>query len=172
MSPFRTSTRSATSADDSPADASLVERMLDEVEVLLNAGEFARAEKRIAECRVRSPLVANALAVCHIRQGTPQRAIEILRPQVLQPGGLLIRDEASPLLHANFAIALLASGNLDGFRKSLDDTRTVNDPALDRLRHAYADWRSGLSFWQKLKLTFASESPEGGPMVAELASLR
>ena len=74
-----------------------------------------------------------------------------------------LRDDAPPVFKLNFAASLLATGNLDGFLSVLDEVEDDGHPAARRYREAYRQWRSSLSFGQRLKGVFAgSPSPPPG----------
>src|SRR4051812_5805649 len=84
--------------------------VLDSVESLLHAGRPQQALDLLASARFSSPWAANATAVCLLRLGRAERAVELLRDLVLSAGGVCLRPDAPSTFKINFATALLAAG--------------------------------------------------------------
>jgi hypothetical protein len=123
--------------------------LLAKVGKLLDDAQPARALELIARARLYSPWVTNATAVCLLRLGQAQRAVELLRGMVL--GGIVVRDDVPTVFKTNFATALLASGNLSGCLRVLTEIHAEQDPAVRRLRAAIRGWEGSLSTWEKVR---------------------
>lgn len=64
---------------------------------------------------------------------------------------MMLKPDAPLVFKTNFATALLASNNMAGCLSVLHEIKNEEDPTVKRLRAAIAQWKQGLSFWQKLK---------------------
>lgn len=93
-----------------------------------------------------SPWVENARAVCLLRLGQPARAAEVLRGLVFDPSGLTVRTDADPAFLANYATALLLTGNTDGFHGMLNAVRDRGHPAVVRLTDAVRRWKAAMTW--------------------------
>ena len=61
------------------------------------------------------PEVLNARAVAQMLLGDHDRAIEVLRPLLFPEDGLMMDSNADPARAVNYCLALLRSGNEQGF---------------------------------------------------------
>lgn len=124
------------------------------VMALLDAGKPAEALKSLS--RDSSDWACNARAVCYLRLGEAQMAIDTLRGMVVT-GHLNLRKEAPAVFKSNFATALFLSGNIGGGESVLSELRNEADDSVTRLRAAYQKWRSSMTFWEKLRSWFSGE---------------
>jgi hypothetical protein len=119
--------------------------LLARVDRLLTDGQPAEALDAATRA-VRCPWVENARGVCLLRLGRPGQAVEVLRGLVYDPTGLTIRADAEPLFLANYATALLLSGNDDGFLGVLGAVRDRKHPYVTRLTDAVRRWKAGMTW--------------------------
>lgn len=147
MSPQAAPAGSFNTADARPSEEADVLR---EVEKLLEEGRPDAALERIRRSRDASPWLANATAVCQLRLGDARSAVDTYRGLVLT-GGLFLREDAPTVFKVNFAIALIADGNLTGGLRVLDELRQEEHPAVREIRDAVRRWEEGMTFWQKLR---------------------
>lgn len=138
-----------TQAAPSEAIPGDVEEVLRRVDRHLQAGQPEQALEEIGRSGRKSDRLANAAAVCQIRLGNAQKAVESLRGLVVH-SGIYLRDDVPPVFKVNFAAALLASGNVDGFLSTLQDVGDGH-PSARKYREAYRSWRASLTWWERVK---------------------
>ncbi|MFG0243399.1 MAG: hypothetical protein ACF8R9_11505 [Phycisphaerales bacterium JB054] len=124
------------------------ERVLREVVALVERGLPDDALKLLKSANGADPVLMNAAGVCHLRAGRPDRAVEVFR-RLCVGEGIGIRPDANQLHVANFATALLLSGNLNACRHHL---RLVDPrhPVAAQVSGAIAGWEASLGGWQRL----------------------
>ena len=150
--------------DRSPA----IDEAIAQAQQHLDAGKPDKALAAVNKAHLKSPWITNAIAVCQIRRGNATEAVEILRHMVLH-GHIQLRADVPAIFKANFAAALLAAGNFEGFEATMREVGPQAHPAALKFQDAYERWKSSLSLWDKLKLmaggspkrTFVSETPLG-----------
>ena len=136
--------------------------LLDRVSQLLHQGDPRAALEHLGRTKDTSPWVVNARAVCLLRLGDAQRAVELLRGVVLGAGGFGLKEDAPAAFKTNYATAQLLAGNLTGCIVTLAQARDEGHPAVRRLRDALRQRRSRLSFWEKVRSFLGSDV--GGPV--------
>lgn len=124
--------------------------LLDQVEKCLQEGQPKKALEVLSRNKIPSAWSTNAVAVCLLRLGQADRAIELLRPLVLS-GSLFLRPDVPTAWKVNFATALLMTDNLFGCLQVLRDIRDEQHPSVQRLRGAFHRWQKGLPLWQKIQ---------------------
>src|SRR5262245_58160211 len=129
-----------------PAD---VAGLLGRVEQELQAQGPRAALEVLDRAKATGPWPTNARAVCLLRLGEAQAALELLRGLVLDGAGL--RDTVPTVFKVNYATAQLLSGNLTSCIVTLGQARDEGHPAVQRLRGAIRRWHQGLSFWGKAR---------------------
>lgn len=134
-----------------------VDQVVQQLRQLLEEGRLEKALEVVGRSPVRSTWLSNAAAVCQIRLGSPEKAVEILRPLVVQ-GGIHLRSDVPAAFKLNFAAALLATGNLDGFLATLHEVGTDEHPAAGRYREAYRRWKAGFTLWEKVKMSLGGKA--------------
>lgn len=124
------------------------ERVLREVVALVDRGLPEEALKLIKSANGADPVLINAVGVCHLRAGRPDRAVEVFRGLCVGEG-IGVRSGASQLHVANFATALLLTGNLNACRHHL---RLVDPrhPVAVQLSGAISAWEASLGGWRRL----------------------
>tara|TARA_R110002167_G_C12678096_1_gene651259 strand:- start:671 stop:1207 length:537 start_codon:yes stop_codon:yes gene_type:complete len=128
-----------------------IDMLLNRVDQLLQANAPDQALKLISNSKIKTPWLKNATAVCQLRLGNPQVAIEIYR-SLLVNGGIFLRADAPVVFKVNFAVALLLDKNLPGFYNALFDVKEEEHPSIPKLKAAVKSWRQQLTLWQKLQL--------------------
>ena len=139
------------------------EHGLDKARTLLDAGEPQRALEVLSKLD-RAPWVENARGVCLMRLGHAEKAVPIYR-MLLLSGGVTLREDAPETFKANFATALMLSGNIDGGLAVLGELGKSTNPAVARLRQTVAQWRKSLNPARRL-LSLLGVSPQK-PMVLD-----
>jgi len=127
-----------------------VEEVLKKVAPLIESGEYTKALELIGRSKGESPWITNALGVCRLRMGTPATAVEAFRGLVLASGGLILRSDVPTVFKTNYATALLLAGNLEGATDVLRELGEEGGVRVRKLERAIANWKLGLSVWQKL----------------------
>lgn len=122
----------------------------EQIEKLLQVGQPKKALDVLARSKLHSPWSTNAIAVCLLRLGQTDRAIELFRNLMLS-GSLFLRSDVPTAWKGNFATALLMDNNLFGCIGLLEDIQDEHHPSVQRLRGALRRWRSGLSLWEKIQ---------------------
>lgn len=124
-----------------------------EVRRHLDDGQHERAIDAIVRAGAKSPWLTNALGVCQLRMRNGARAVEIFRGLVLT-GGIHVREDVPPVFKLNFAAAMLATGNVDGFLSVLGEMGDDEHPSVARYREAHRRWRDGLSLRERIRHAF------------------
>lgn len=153
---------------DKITDASWPEAVaptLAKVEAELQAGRVKQALELLRRADAASPWVANALGVCQMRLGEAQSAVVTLRKMAVADH-LSSRADAPVVFKANFAAALLLSGNLAGGVSMFKEIEQECHPAIARLRSALAQWKESLSFWERINWYLGGEPSR--PVVLDL----
>jgi hypothetical protein len=132
-----------------------VEDLLGKVNNLLQEDRTREALDLLVRAKVTSAWVTNAVGVCELRLGSAESAVATFRNLVLS-GGLFLRDDVPTVCKANYAVALLAAGNLAGGLVVLDEISDEENPAVLRLRAAVERWRRGLTLWEKFGWWFGT----------------
>ena len=126
----------------------------------IQAGRPDAAAARLRELSPDSKAVRNAQAVCLMLRGECQKAIELLGALVFPRDGLMMDSGADPAWCANFCLALLRSGNQDGFRSYAGKLEPSGHPAVDAVRGLlHASDQPGKGFGSRLRRLFAGTPP-------------
>ncbi len=121
----------------------------DQIEKLLQEGQPKKVLDVLARSKVHSPWSTNALAVCLLRLGQAEQAVELFRNLVLS-GSLFLRSDLPTTWKVNFATTLLMADNLVGCNRLLGEIQDEGHPSVQRLRSALTRWHNDLSLWQKI----------------------
>lgn len=124
--------------------------VLNQVEKLLQAGQPKQALDLLARSKAHAPGSTNATAVCLLRLGQADRAVELFRNLVLS-GSLFLRLDVPTAWKVNFATALLMANNLGGCVRLLAEIQEEDHPGVQLLRAALQSWYNGLSVWEKIR---------------------
>lgn len=123
-------------------------KLLQEVGRLLNEGEAEQAIALIARSGERSDWVTNAKGVCQLRAGDATSAVQTFRR--LAVTGLYVRADVPPVFVANFAAAMMATGNFDGYAFAMSSLSEADHPSVARYRSEYGRWLEALPPWKRL----------------------
>jgi hypothetical protein len=146
-----------TAAQPVQADAKTAEPdLFEQVEALLASDQPQQALSLLNREKQKLEWMVNAQAVCQLRLGKFEQAMELLRGRVLAASSVCLRGDIPPALAVNFATALLLMGNVDGCVSALHDIKDQQHAGVRQLNAAIADWRRGLTFGQKVRLWFGS----------------
>lgn len=137
--------------------------LLQQIAELLEAGQPKKALDVLARSKDHSPWSTNAIAVCLLRLGQAEQAVELFRNLVLS-GSLLLRPEVPTAWKVNFATALLMTDNLAGCIQMLRDLREEDHPSVQRLRKAIRQWEEELSLWEKIQWHLGGQPARGVPL--------
>ena len=143
------SSQSKQNGNQDPRPPDVLE-LLDKVSATLDAGHPQKALEFLQRSKVRSPWVSNAMAVCLLRLGDTNRAVEMLKGLVVT-SGVCFRTDVPAVFLTNFATALLMAHNVSGSISALSNVRDEANPTVQRLRGAIRKWKAGLSVWQKIR---------------------
>lgn len=166
QSGFSRDNRALASVDASEGHAGIpadIAAVLDDVRQHLASGDPQKALDVIKRSKLKSHWLTNAVGVCRIRLGDAASAVELFRGLVVKQG-ILLRDDVPTKFKLNFAAALLASGNADGFLAVLSEIREAGDQSVVKYKDAYTRWRASLSPWDRIKGLVGGASR---PFVAE-----
>lgn len=94
----------------------------------------------------RSPVRSHMMAVCAMRFGDVDFALNLLRGLCLTSGTTIVRRETSDTLRINFATTLLLKGLPSGTLEILQDVRDRDSPPVRQLKGAIATWEKRLSW--------------------------
>ncbi|MGE3182534.1 MAG: hypothetical protein AB7N71_12960 [Phycisphaerae bacterium] len=134
--------------------------ILARVQNLLDQNDVQQAIEQVRKHGNGSAEMSNAYAVCLMRSGQADKAVEIYRSALVQPGGVCLKPEMPTEYKANYAGALLLTGNVAGCLAVLRDAHAEGNPVVIKLRAAIQQWLRSLSWWQRLWLRLANEAPK------------
>lgn len=120
----------------------------DQIEKYLHASQPKKALDVLAQNKAYSAWSTNAVAVCLLRVGKADHAVQLLRNLVLS-GSVLLRPDVPTAWKVNFATALLMTDNLFGCIQVLRDIRDEHHPGVQRLRGAIRCWHRELTMAEK-----------------------
>ena len=128
---------------------------------LAAAGKYEEALSALSGENSAASDIKNARAVCLMRLGRHDAALQILRSLVLQSGSTWMKPELPIVYRVNFATALLLAKLPGGVRDALFDIQEKDHPSVVRLHNALDVWQKRLTWWQRLnwKLGVAPEVP-------------
>jgi hypothetical protein len=129
---------------------------LDQIRRCLETGSIEEA-LRIAKKNEADPDMRNAIGVCQMRLGYPERAIAIYRTLTLASCGVIVKPGIPDKYKINFATAHLLNGHVPGCKWMLNELTDRNSPAANRLREAIARWKKSLSIWERFNFVFGGE---------------
>ena len=104
--------------------------------------------------------VKNTRAVCFLRVGGYQEAVNIYRTFVLASGGISLKSDLATIYRTNYAVALLLMGLPSGCLAALVGIDPSNE-TVRKLRAAIRTWEAKLSFWQWLNWKVGGMDPPG-----------
>jgi len=143
---------------------------LSAVKQLLDQKKPDQAGKLLAGSR--TPAETNALGVCLLRLGNHQEAIQLFRGLVLPGGGVITSRDVPATYRLNFASALLADGNYDGFISFLNDVPAADHSEARRLHEVHDRWLQSMSLGRKLLWHLGLLQPPSWPSLpAEAGTL-
>jgi hypothetical protein len=131
--------------------------LVEQVTSLLDEGQPGKAVEALSRAKQSSSWATNALGVCLLRLGKAKSAVDLFRGLVLTANGVSMRQDVPGEYRRNFAVALLASGNVAGGMSVLADVGAEGHPTVQAIRAAVARWKAGLSFWQKVRWYMGGE---------------
>ncbi|QDS93732.1 hypothetical protein FF011L_25050 [Roseimaritima multifibrata] len=116
---------------------------------LVRQGEYTKAIDYLSALP-KDPETSNAIAVCLLRDGQIDVALNRLRQLVTMPGSIVVRLNGNERHGRNFATALLMYGSPSGALDVLNDLRDQKDPRLCLLRQSINTWAKSLPFFRRL----------------------
>ena len=143
------SNRKTEVAQNTGNDAAVLNPTLQHAKVMIQKGDYAGAANLLATAG-HDPKVRNALGVCLMRSGKIDKAVDVYRSFVLNPGSVVERREASNSSKRNFATALLMKGFPSGALAVLAEIRDPDHPMAVRLHSAIRQWEKSLSWFRRL----------------------
>lgn len=157
----RTSTETANAKDKlaashpaAQAAATNSPDVLTRAAALLDADQPQQALDLLNRAKLQGDAVLNAQAVCQLRLGKHEQAMELLRGRVIASSSVCLRGDVPTPLAVNFATALLLLGNVPGCQSALHEIEDKSHAGVVQLKAAVQQWRGGLSFWEKVRLWF------------------
>lgn len=139
--------------------------LLAKAEAALESGDPARALELLSRSKTPSHLLTNMRAVCLLRLGQTTQAMEMLRSQVVNVGGVCLRYDVPEAMKINFATALLLSGNVPGCRSILQEVQNQDHPGVRQIHEAIRKWKQSLTFGEKLRFWMGMDVSR--PVVAD-----
>jgi hypothetical protein len=137
-----------------------VSDLLAQVRRLLDAGDVHAALAALRQFGLATVELRNAYGVCLLRTGAIAKAIDVYRDLVIGAGGVCLRPNCHPTFVANYATALLLSGNINGCIAALNEVRSRETPLALRLQTAIAQWKRSLSWTQRLLFAIYNVEPK------------
>lgn len=125
---------------------------------LINKDDYIGAANLLAAAG-RDPQTRNAQAVCLMRAGRFDAAVDVYRSFILVQGSLLERKDVSNAYKRNFATALLMKGLPSGALAVLKATGEPNHPMAIQLYGAIKRWEKSLSWLKRMDWKFNAIEP-------------
>ncbi len=155
-------------SSDTPSASTTLSRTIDSrlqrVQEVVGKGNYQRALELLPADN-QDPEIRNCRAVCMIRLHQFEAAFNILRTTVVNSGTQATRPEVSDHIKINFAIALFYGGHPNGALDVLSETRREDDPCVQQLRQATAQWVAGMGLLQKFDWKLNRIAPKKLPAV-------
>lgn len=107
-----------------------------------------QALQLLTSTKVNSRWMQNATAVCQIRLGKAQKAVDIYRHLIVS--GIEFLPDTPPVYKINFALALLLAKNYEGFSRTLASVDTKEHAGKSELLFIVKAWRSKFNFMQSI----------------------
>lgn len=112
---------------------------IDRIRELLNQGRPQDALKFIEHLDQKTPVMENARAVCLLRLGHIEQAVNVLREVVFQ-GNICMPSDAPVLYQLNFATAMLMCNYKSAAMSILDTLDPKGHPEAARVKEAIDRW--------------------------------
>lgn len=125
---------------------------------LIKKEEYAGAANLLAAAG-RDPQTRNAQAVCLMRAGRVDAAVDVYRSFILIHGSLLERNDVSVVYKRNFATALLLKGLPSGALAVLKAAGEPDHPVAIQIRAAIKRWEKSLSWFKRMDWKFNAIEP-------------
>jgi Flp pilus assembly protein TadD len=129
----------------------------------LNRGDIESAAAQLEEQNSSDNTLRNLLAVCNLRLGEAQQALDLLRPMIFPDGGFLPKESADPAWIVNFATALILRGDVEAARSTLSRLKDPAHPGAVRLHSAIETWEKSLGARGRFKRMFGGGSRKAFP---------
>jgi len=136
-----------------------VRESLARVQSILDEGRPDRAAEYLLRIGMESAELRNAYGVCLMRAGKLEKAVEAYQTLCLN-GSVCLKANVPTVHIANYATALLLTGNLAGCRAALRQVREPAHPAGVRLDKAIERWQQSLTWVQRMRLYLGGAVPE------------
>ena len=124
--------------------------ILTKAEKLLEQGRPKDAFELLNAKSTLDPVLRTARGVCLLRMQQPNLAVRAFREIVLASGSIGLRWDVPLHYKTNLALALLLDNNVAGCTSVLNETGHTDDPRVRRLVEILENWKSSLSFWQRI----------------------
>ena len=137
----------------------------DHIWALIVDNKADNAMKILNSIQDGSVWIQNAIAVCWMRLGKPDKASSILLDMVYKKNSVIMRTDVSDVTKLNLATSLLMTGNIEG---ALDALNTVeNDtPMKGKLQEALAAWKKQQPLGSRIGM-FLGVYPKNKPVSLE-----
>lgn len=129
---------------------------------LINENNIDGALKILTSMQDGSAWAQNAIAVCWMRLGNPQKAVDILMNKVYMTNSVILRSDASDSTRLNLVTALFMTGNVDGALTILNKIEH-DTPMKEMLKKAYQEWKKQQPIWSRMAM-FMGIYPDNKPV--------
>lgn len=110
-----------------------------------------------------APWALNARAVCLLRTGRAEQALQVYRTFVLSSGGIFLRPDVPTEYKTNYALTLLLLGIPSGCLAALAEIELDNVRA-QQMRACLRAWEKTLPFWPWANWKFGRVDPRDYPI--------
>ena len=139
-------------------------KVVAESATLLDRGNATGARDLLYKQGSSNSTPRNLLAVCYLRLGDPQRALDILRSMIFPDGGLLPKESAEPAWIVNFATAMVLRGDIEAGRRALRWLKDPVHPGAVRLLGAIEAWEKSPGAGGRFKRMFGGRPQKPIPL--------
>lgn len=141
-------------------------KLLTEVKAFLDRDNPSGALELLRQAKPEAPTLQNACAVCLMRLGQPEKAVNILRSLLLKGSSLSLSPDAPVVYKANYALALLLSHQFEGCQDVLKEIGDDEHPVVTKARSAVTRWKRSLSLVKRF-LLFCGVQSNGHPVALD-----
>jgi hypothetical protein len=120
---------------------------------LICDSQLEEAYKLLTGMQDGSVWMQNAMAVCQMRMGKPEKACAILIDLVYQKNSVVLRADATDATKLNLATAMLMTGNIEGALGVFNSVKNET-PMKKNVEYAIQIWKKKQSLCSRIGMLF------------------
>ena len=120
---------------------------------LICDNQLEEAYKSLTGMQDGSVWIQNAMAVCQMRMGKPEKACALLIDLVYQKNSVVLRADATDATKLNLATAMLMTGNIEGALGVFNCVKHET-PMKKNVEYAIQVWKTKQSLFSRIGMLF------------------